>query len=71
MYNSINHQYRCELQLFPRPNMPDDCVPFNVVVYGRVCSELMTVPNEVITTLAAKYPDYHSSIFNLKELPNV
>jgi len=41
--------------------------PFDVIIYGATVQELMTVPNDIISALAAKYPDYTSSLFALKD----
>jgi len=40
-----------------------DQKPFDLILYGRSASELLTVPNEVIGSLARRYPDYTSSPF--------
>jgi hypothetical protein len=40
---------------------------FEVIVYGRSASELMTVPNETVQALARKYPEHRSSPFLLRD----
>ena len=43
---------------------------FDVIVYGVTANELTTVPNDVITSIARKYPDYVGSPFGVKALHN-
>lgn len=43
-------------------------VEFELLIYGRTAKELMTVPNDVIDSLAREYPDHQSSIFMLRDL---
>ena len=43
---------------------------FDIIVYGRTRKDLCTVPNEVISELARKYPDYSSSMFLMYDFPN-
>jgi len=54
---------RCCLTLIPK----GEGKPFDLIIYGRTAAELMTVPNEVVQSIARRYPDYTSSIFLLKD----
>lgn len=41
--------------------------PFEVLVYGYNAVELFTIPNEVVSSLARRYPGYTSSPFILRD----
>jgi len=41
-------------------------VEFEVIVYGRRPEELATIPNEVIRSLARRFPEHTSSMFLLE-----
>lgn len=43
---------------------------FDLIIYGRSARELMTVPNEVIQSITARYPNHISSPFYLYDLTN-
>lgn len=42
-------------------------IEFDVVVYGVEPVDLLTVPNPIIASLAAKYPDHFCTIWEVKE----
>ncbi len=42
-------------------------VEFELIIYGYSARELTTVPNPVISSLAARYPDHTSSPFLLRD----
>ena len=41
-------------------------IEFELVVYGVTAKELMTAPSDVISSLAARYPDHHSTIWDVR-----
>lgn len=42
---------------------------FDVLIYNRTAAELMTVPNEVIATLARRYPAHYATPFDVYDIP--
>lgn len=42
---------------------------FELIIYGVSARDLMTVPNEIIATLATRYPNHVSTPFELYDLP--
>lgn len=41
---------------------------FEVIVYGVHAKQLLTIPNEIIRSIARKYPGYFSSPFHVRPL---
>ncbi len=59
---------RCIVSMTPkRSGLPS----FELVVYGRSAADLMTIPNTVISTLAARYPGYQASPFSMRDAPPI
>lgn len=44
-----------------------DAQPFELLIYGRNATELLTVPNDVVSYLARRYPNHVSSPFILRD----
>lgn len=40
---------------------------FELIIYGRSAADLLTVPNDVIGSLAERYPDHQSTIFDVDD----
>jgi len=59
----FNNDNRCCITLIPK----HEGKPFDLIIYGRTAAELMTVPNDVISSLARRYPDYTSSLFLVED----
>lgn len=60
---------RCTMPMFPYGNYPvigeQD---FDVIVYGARASDLMTISNVVVRSVAKRFPDYQSSMFLVNDL---
>lgn len=56
---------RCVVPLIP---ITDTEQAFDLIIYGRSARELITVPNEVIQSIAIRYPNHTSSPFHLYDL---
>lgn len=61
---TIDYTKRCIITLRP---IREGLKKFDLVIYGHDKAHLMCVPNEVTPVLAARYPDYHSTLFDVKE----
>jgi hypothetical protein len=42
-------------------------VEFNLVLYGVVARDLQSLPNEIVASLAHRYPDHISSMFLVRD----
>lgn len=58
---------RCQITLWPLRKR-DRLKPFTLIIYGRSTRDMMTVPNDVASALARRYPDYTSSPFSVEEM---
>lgn len=57
---------RCVIPLIP---VTPGAKRLDIIIYGRSARELMTVPNEIVHSLARRYPGYTSSPFFIYNLP--
>lgn len=53
--------------IIPMRNNQTGEVDFELMVYGRLPNDLLTVPNEVIASLARKYPLHTGDIWRVRE----
>lgn len=53
--------------IVPMMNRRSGEVEFELLIYGYSASELMSVPNPVIGSLAQRYPDHQSSPFLIRD----
>jgi hypothetical protein len=60
-----DYSRRCVIPMIP---IQEGLKPFEIIVYGRSTEELMTLPNDVIGSIASRHPGYTSTPFHLYDL---
>lgn len=61
----IDYRKRC---VVPMINARTGKVDFEIIVYGQTARDLMTVPNEIVHSIADRHPEHTSSPFALYDL---
>lgn len=54
--------------IVPMFNLASGLVDFEIIIYNRSVSELSLIPNEVIHSIARRFPNYTSTPFALAEI---
>jgi hypothetical protein len=64
MSNDRHYKTRCTVPMVSRRTGE---VEFDLVLYGITVRDIRTLPNEIIASLARRYPDHTSSVFLTRE----
>lgn len=68
----VDYTRRAVIPIVP---LYDDGPEFEIIVYGRTVSDLLTVPNETVHSIARRYPDCTSlgpfAVREMEDLPIV
>lgn len=56
---------RCIIPMFNNKTLEID---FEIIIYGRSAAELQTVPNEIVHSIAHRYPMHSSSLWALYDI---